>query len=255
MSSFLRSLGAVLLLAACAAGPVAAPASGLLTVQVTPPEKLSAERGFRRLEAGATATLYVPDSVSLDRPAPLLLLLHGAGGRGEGLARRFKAEADRRGFIILAPDSEGQTWDAVLSIASNRSRPPVFGEDVARIDSVLRETLSRYPIDPSKLAIAGFSDGAGYALSLGARNSALFHSIMAFSAGMMVAGDTGPPAKVFISHGTKDRILPIAISRDTLAPALRNVGFKVEFVTFNGDHELPDDVLAKGLDMWLGPAR
>lgn len=45
------------------------------------------------------------------------------------------------------------------------------------------------------------------------------------------------------------------VSGVSLADARELAGFKVEFVTFNGDHELPDDVLAKGLDAWLGPAR
>ena len=64
-----------------------------------------------RLEGGRDALLYVPAGYRHDRPAPLALMLHGAGGQaGHGLAllERF---ADGAGLILLAPASHGQTWD------------------------------------------------------------------------------------------------------------------------------------------------
>jgi phospholipase/carboxylesterase len=184
------------------------------------------------------------------RPAPLLILLHGARGGADGMIGRFRDEADRRGLILLAPESAGETWDAVADIG--RGRPPAFGRDPARIDAAIAGAFTRANIDPARIAIAGFSDGAGYALSLGVRNSDRFSAILAFSPGMIVPGDTGPPARVFISHGEADRILPIGVARDTLVPVLKGAGFDVTFVAFKGGHELPDDVLAKALDQWLG---
>ena len=47
--------------------------------------------------------------------------------------------------------------------------------------------------------------------------------------------------------------ISVTTSRDILAPALKQAGFKVTFVQFHGDHELPDDVLDRALDDWLGP--
>lgn len=221
----------------------------MLTAGVAQPASRAAV-GLSTFRAGANATLYIPPGLKAGERAPLLLLLHGGGQRGGDMVRRFKEEADRRGIILLAPDSARSTWDAVTEVA--RGRPPAFGEDVARIDAALKEAFARAAIDPRRMAIAGISDGAGYALSLGVRNSAMFPMTMAFSAGLMVAGDTGPPSRIFISHGDKDRVLPISVSRDTLMPALKQAGFQVTFVEFHGGHELPDDVLARALDMWLG---
>lgn len=200
----------------------------------------------------ARATFYLPVS-AIGRSAPLLILLHGARGGADAMIRRFRSEADRRGIILLAPESAGETWDAVAEIG--RGRPPAFGRDPARIDAAISQAFKRASIDPARIAIAGFSDGAGYALSLGARNSDRFSAIMAFSPGMIVPGETGPPTQVFISHGAADRILPIGLARDTLAPVLRGEGFDVTFVAFQGGHELPDDVLVQALDLWLGPGK
>src|SRR2546425_1154782 len=38
-------------------------------------------------------------------PLPLLVLLHSAGGSGEGILRRLGAAADEAGVAVLAPDS------------------------------------------------------------------------------------------------------------------------------------------------------
>src|SRR6185295_17264118 len=159
----------LLLFAACAEGPGAAPPpGGEITARVSAPTQLSAQHGLQRLAGGAQ--LYVPDSLALDRPAPFILLLHGAGGKGENMIRRFREEADRRGIILLAPDSADRTWDVMAAMGDSPGRMPGYGRDPARIDAALKEVFARYAIDPKKVAIAGFSDGAGYALSLGAEN-------------------------------------------------------------------------------------
>ncbi len=244
------ALAAALAFAACASAPAATSITGLLTAAVTQPTT-PATSGLHSFRAGASATLYIPPGLRPGEPAPFLLLLHGGGQRGGDMIRRFRDEADRRGIVLLAPDSARNTWDAVREVA--RGHAPAFGEDVGRIDAALKEAIARVAVDPKRMAIAGISDGAGYALSLGARNSRLFPMTMAFSAGLIVTGETGPPSHMFVSHGDMDGVLPIALSRDGIVPALRQAGFKVEFVQFHGGHELPDNVLDRALDAWLGP--
>jgi phospholipase/carboxylesterase len=236
--------------AACEAGAPrpAATSDGRLTAAVSAPARPD-KPGLHHFRVGAPSILYIPASAA-SGPAPFLILLHGAGGGADGMIRRFREEADRRGVILFAPESAASTWDAVANIG--RGREPAFAQDVARIDTALAEAFARASVDPERMAIAGFSDGAGYALSLGVRNSDRFSAIFGFSPGMIVPGDTGPPTRVFISHGEKDRVLPINVPRDTLVPLLKQARFSVTFVSFNGGHELPDDVLAQALDAWLG---
>jgi len=235
------------LLAACAATPAPAASDGRLhAIPAAQPTQLSP--GQHRLHAGTDAILYIPATLRTG-PAPFLILLHGAGGKGEQMIRRFRAEADLRGLILFAPDSAGETWDAVIE--AGRRRTPAFGEDVARIDAALAEAFAQVNADPARLGIAGFSDGASYALSLGARNSDRFSGIFGFSPGLIVPGDVGPPRRVVITHGEQDRVLPVGVARDVLTPMLRAAGFEVELVLFRGGHELPDEVLSVALDGWL----
>lgn len=241
----------VLAAATWAAAASAREVSGLLSARPKAPEGMLLPPGQHRLRAGASAVLYLPQGIPAGTSAPFLLLLHGAGGRGEGMIRKFKAQADARGIILLAPDSAERTWDVVLSIMANRRAPPSFGRDVRRIDAILKETFARVEVDPQRVAVAGFSDGATMALSLGARNAALFRATLAFSAGGMVPAGSGPRGRVFFAHGRKDSVLPIATARDWLAPALSKAGYSVTFGTFDGGHELPEPVLEQAMVWWL----
>lgn len=232
--------------------PAAKEFSGELSARPVASGGTPAAAGRQRLRAGTTATLYVPEAIPAGASAPFLLLLHGAGGKGEDMIRKFKAQADARGIILLAPDSADPTWDVAMSMSGNHRASPSFGRDVKRIDTLLKEAFARVNVDPRFVAVAGFSDGASTALSIGARNAALFPATLVFSAGGMVPDWTGPTGRVFFSHGTKDPILPIAIARDSLAPALSATGFTVTFVTFDGGHSLPDPVLEQAMVWWLG---
>ena len=62
--------------------------------------------------------------------------------------------ADDGGFLVLAVPSRDRTWDAVRD---------TFGLDVAFIDQAVAWTFAHYAVDPDRVAVAGFSDGASYA--------------------------------------------------------------------------------------------
>ena len=144
--------------------------------------------------------VYLPKSYRVNRPAPLVLMLHGAGGDAQGGLSILQTLANSFEAILLAVDSRGQTWDMI------RSR---YGSDIAFIDSALAQTFSRYAINKSRVAIAGFSDGASYALSVGLGNGELFTHVIAFSPGFIAPARQEGRPQLFISHGKWDRVLPI----------------------------------------------
>jgi phospholipase/carboxylesterase len=97
------------------------------------------------------------------------------------------------------------------------------GPDIAFIDRALAQTFNRYAIDPSKVAIAGFSDGASYALSVGLTNGDLFTHVIAFSPGFMAPGAQVGRARLFISHGKTDNVLPIDHCSRVIVPQLQHL--------------------------------
>ena len=221
-----------------------------------------------RVEAGLFSLpndglLYVPEgAVSGDR-VPLLVLLHGAGGTAASILGRFHREAAARGIILLAVKSRGSTWDLI----GGRVRAPSGGAasrigaatsdyaaDVPRIDDALARTFRRVRVAPGRIALAGFSDGASYALSVGIANPRLFGNVLAFSPGMAAlpgrrAGEATPQT-IFVSHGRSDTILSYRYTADRIVPTLRSAG-SVTFRTFAGGHTIPADVGTEALDLFL----
>lgn len=181
------------------------------------------------LSSGRDGVLYVPSGYDGSVPAPLALMLHGATGNPEEGLLPFRSVADEFGMVLLAPHSRRYTWDVLLG---------GYGPDVTFIDAALEQTFSRVAVDPARLAVAGFSDGASYALSLGVSNGNLFRYIAAFAPGFLVRKSPQGKPHVFLSHGTLDQVLPIDRTSRRIVPYLREQGYEVDYREFEGGHAI-----------------
>jgi phospholipase/carboxylesterase len=189
------------------------------------------------LDHSRDAILRLPANAARG-PLPLLVLLHGAGGSGDGVLGRLGSAPDEAGVVVLAPDSRGASWDAIRG---------AFGPDVTFVNRALERVFETVSVDPSRMAVGGFSDGATYALSLGLINGDLFGRVIAFSPGFLIEGTPHGTPRCFISHGTADPILPIDRCSRPIVADLRKRGYDVTFREFNGGHEIPDDIARDGL--------
>lgn len=194
------------------------------------------------LDVSRDGYVYLPRRYEPDQPAPFVLMLHGAGGNGRSGLAPLLSLADAAGLILLAPDARWQTWDVLYD---------EYGPDPDFIDRALAQTFGRYKVDPERVAVEGFSDGASYALSLGVANGDLFTHVIAYSPGFMVPLDRRGSPRIFISHGVHDATLPIERCSRRLAPALERGGYDVTYVEFDGPHTVPPDVAARSIDWFL----
>ena len=198
------------------------------------------------LGAARDSYLYVPATYRAERPVPLVLLLHGAGGHAQQGVGSLRRLADAAGLLLLAPASRGNTWDLLVGRR--------FGPDLALIDRALGQTFSRYAVAPERVAVGGFSDGASYALSLGITNGDLFGHVVAFSPGFVApAGQTGSP-RIFVSHGTRDRVLPIDRCSRKIVPQLERSGYEVLYREFDGGHTIPPEIATEAVG-WFARRR
>ena len=141
-----------------------------------PPQSIAS--GRLGLESGRDAILQLPPNGAGAAPLPLLVLLHGASGRADGIVRRDRLGARRRRHRgARRPIRASGTWDAIRG---------GFGADVDFLNRALERVFARVAVDPARVAIGGFSDGATYALSLGLINGDLFPRVVAFSPGFVV---------------------------------------------------------------------
>jgi dienelactone hydrolase len=126
-----------------------------------------------------------------------------------------------------------------------------FGPDVAFVDQALAWTFERCAIDPSYVAVAGFSDGASYALSLGLANGDLFERVMAFSPGFVAPAPPQGRPRLFLSHGTADTVLPIDRCSRRIVSLLRQADYDVTYQEFDGPHTVPPDIAQTAVAWFL----
>jgi phospholipase/carboxylesterase len=175
-------------------------------------------------------------------PLPLVLMLHGAGGTGRRAAGLIRTAAEALGCAVLAPDARSRTWDAVTG---------EFGPDVHFLARALAAAEARCDLDPARRAVAGFSDGATYALALGRANGDRFSHALAFSPGFLLAAPAVGAPRIFVSHGRQDEVLPIARCSRVLVPRLRRDGYEVTYREFDGGHVVPPAIVGAGMDWFL----
>ena len=215
-----------------------------LIVRPTPPTRTILP-GSHALGLGERrdGLLHVPSGYEAARPAPLIVMLHGAGGSSAGVAFAV-GHAAAAGAILLAIDSrDRRSWDIILG---------EVGPDIAFLDAALGHTFEHCAVDPARIAIGGFSDGASYALTVGLAEGEVFTDILAFSPGFVADGPRAGRPRIFIAHGTQDPVLEIAHTSRRIVPALRTAGYVVDYREFPGGHHVPRQLVAEAIDRFAG---
>ncbi len=188
------------------------------------------------------ALLYVPESAAKFDQAPLVLSLHGASRDANRGISLLQTLADEHGFLLLAPATPGGTWDLITGPG---------GRDAKFINQSLIRTFELREIDAARIAMAGFSDGASCALSLGLANGDLFSAVLGYSPGFIVDLQRVVKPPVIISHGTVDQVLPIDECSRRIVPQLKREGYRVTYQEFEGKHELPPAVASQAMRWFM----
>jgi polyhydroxybutyrate depolymerase len=166
---------------------------------VTRSERTIEVNGDRR-----TYQLHVPQSYDGGEPIPLLLVLHPFGSTGFGMATMtgFDALSEREKFIAVYPDGAFRRWRTYKSRA-----------DLRFLLELLDALESEYAVDPTRIYIAGASNGAHMTYRMlceaGHRFAAAATVMGAQTLGRIDDACTAaPPVPLMMIHGTADRILP-----------------------------------------------
>lgn len=167
-----------------------------------------------------------------------MIFLHGATHDSNEALEAMQSQAESGGFLLLAPESRGTTWDAIRGD---------FGDDVEFISRAVESVFHQCAVDSGHITVAGFSDGATYALSLGLANGDLFSRVIAFSPGFIVPAAPNGKPQIFIAHGTRDRILPIDQTSRRIVPKLQDGGYIVSYHEFDGPHAMSRDMIEKAV--------
>lgn len=143
---------------------------------------------------------------------PLVVVLHGRGGNGPSTAdlTGFDEVADENGFIVVYPTGVDNQWNYVDGIPGYDFDVP----DRAFLRELVAELAGRYPVDPQRVYVAGFSNGGYMAQRLACDAADLFAAFASVGAAGYggqpeICGDPEPVPILFM-HGTADAIVPFA---------------------------------------------
>jgi phospholipase/carboxylesterase len=190
----------------------------------------------------------LPLETAIDGPAPataagVLVLLHGRGGntaRSAKLVERLRdagLPADVSIVLIEGPfpTTFGHAWgNDALEQATSRSR----------VRARLAELLGAHGPEPTRVVLAGFSQGAGVAGDIAVEEPRV-GALASFSpCGFWLRSQLPKRSelRVLLAHGNRDDVCPVNESR-TLASVLKNAHVPVQYLEFDGEHTIPAEVI------------
>ncbi len=167
--------------------------------------------------------LYVPDAVD-DDPVPVVFNFHGLASSG---AQQFvyadlTDEADRAGFVVVAPDGTGtpRRWPLAGFDVSNPDT-----DSIAFVDALLDELDSTWCVDRQRVYATGLSYGGIMSSALACRAGDRIAAVAPVAGTAWFDDCAGaPPVDLLAFHGTADDVVSFDGSPTALTSALDDGG-------------------------------
>jgi phospholipase/carboxylesterase len=205
-------------------------------------------------------TIFAPSGPG---PHPTILTLHGRGANAFDLLGLAPYLGNGRFLIIcpqgpletpIGPGINGYAWYP-LSMGGPPDVPAILSarESLKRF---LDQALERYPTDPKKLVVLGFSQGGVMAYTLALTMPERFAGLVALSCWLPVeafqqitVGDGGRTLPTLVHHGVQDNTIQVDRARASVE-TLRDWHIPVTYREYDMGHEITPRSLSD-LSAWL----
>jgi phospholipase/carboxylesterase len=219
------------------------PSRGDLDIAFRTPSQ-QAVAGLSSLQrSGRRFVVYVPTSYTADRTWPVAMLLHGSDDRGITIVNALAAHAEEAGVVLIAPDAARYTWDLALGNV---------GPDADYIEQLLDWTFDHISVDPARLTLGGFSDGATYTAWLGLLNGDIFPQLLIMSGCARFPDARRGTPRILMLHGSADRVFGVNSCVPLLLPSLQLSGYDVEYIQFEGGHVVSQEFAPRAMAFVAG---
>lgn len=151
--------------------------------------------------------------------APLILALHGGGGKPAQFARTsgFARAATRAGYAVAFPAGSGRRGDGLLTwnggyCCGYAARAGV--DDIGFLTQVIKDAASRFGVDGSGVYLTGMSNGSIMSETFAAGNPGMVRAVAGVSGSMDTSRNrVEGRVPALIIHGTADTSVPYAGGR------------------------------------------
>jgi phospholipase/carboxylesterase len=229
-----------------------------------------------RVTWGGLTSQVIHDLAAGEKPALAVVLCHGYGASGTDLVPLAQpvlttaAAQSRPKAVLIFPAATldlaeqgvpgGRAWWPVdLDRLINRRTSELLGqfrkacpdglrESRDRLLALLTEAGQHFELTSDRFVLGGFSQGAMLATDVALRLKKAPAGLVVLSGALINEGEWRRLAlergslAVVQSHGKHDSILPFPMG-NALRDLFLEGGADVDFVAFNGDHEIPLEVL------------
>ncbi len=196
-------------------------------------------------------------------PHPTMLALHGWGANGLDLLGLAPYFCGGRFLVIcpqgpvetpIGPGAIGYGWYP-LKMGARPDIPAILSAK-KQLEKFLNSCMTRYPIDPRKLVVLGFSQGGAMAYQLALSDPERFAALVVLSSWLSeeVIDAVKPPAScqnlpTLVQHGSEDGLIEVARARESVE-ILRSLRVPVTYREYDMGHEINTRSLTD-LSAWL----
>lgn len=194
------------------------------------------------------------------KPAWSVIWLHGLGAdandfapivpelvRRDWPALRFVFPNAPVRAVTINGGARMRAWYDILNLSfDQRADEDGVRASMAEMEALIRRERDR-GVPPSRVLLAGFSQGAAIALATGLRRDTALAGVIALSGYLPMAGTTeteatvaGKATPMFLGHGRVDPVVPMALGQRS-ATALRGLGVPLTWQ----DYPMPHSVCAE----------
>ncbi|WP_306113252.1 MULTISPECIES: PHB depolymerase family esterase [unclassified Roseovarius] len=234
------------------------------------------ERTLRPVHDGVERLIWMVDGrTDKDKPAPLVLALHGYRNAERALKQRETPErlgwkrledlARQDGFIVLFPHAYLGQWNLFDGLENTTGPDGQTIDDQSFLLDLVAELVADGMADPARLHITGISDGAIMTYRLICLQDTPFAAAAPLigtpsQAYLTDCAPTPPPALLHL-HGTHDKVLPyegwiFPNGREVSVPEVMDHWRRLHGCTGQTGRLLddidPDDGSTVGVMVWTG---
>lgn len=191
--------------------------------------------------------IHLPANLDPDKKYPVVFTLHGKGSNERNMFGLVAPLADDCIIIGIRgnlPIGAGYQYYDLKSLGNPIRK--MFEEAVKQLEAFIHYATEKYPIDPGRRYLLGFSQGAILSMTLALTMGDQLKGIVALNGYVPEFVKTEYPLRsvkdvsVFVSHGEYDSIFPVRIGRETAA-YFKDQTPRLTFKLYPTDHGVSEE--------------